>query len=101
MAVRYTVQKSRPSAKVDVKDQGHRGKRKNTESSALTVHSRVFAVGRTQQAATDDTIAWPPGGDGLRRWEKRRMLSSLSVCLFVCQHDGFRTIRSKMMKLGG
>jgi len=22
-----------------------------------------------QQAATDDTTAWPPGGDGICRWE--------------------------------
>jgi len=29
-----------------------------------------------QQAATDDTIAWPPGDDGLRWWENQRMLCS-------------------------
>jgi len=40
------------------------------------MHSKACAVGRTQQAATDDTIAWPPEGDGLRRWENQRMLSS-------------------------
>ena len=51
--------------------------KKTAVSSPLTVHSRACAVGRTQYAATDDTIAWPPGGDGLRRWEHRRMLSSL------------------------
>jgi len=51
--------------------------RKTAESSPLTVHSRACAVGRTQYAATDDTIAWPPGGDGLRRWENQCMLSSL------------------------
>jgi len=33
-------------------------------------------MGRTQHAATDDTIAWPPVGDGVRRWENQRMLSS-------------------------
>jgi len=27
------------------------------------MHSKVCAVGVTQQAATDDTIAWPLGGD--------------------------------------
>jgi len=25
----------------------------------------------------------------------------LSVCLFVCQHDNFRTIKRRMVKLGG
>jgi len=29
-----------------------------------------------QQAATDDTIAWPPGDDGLRQWEDWPRLSS-------------------------
>jgi len=52
-------------------------KRKTAESSPLTMHSRACAVaGRTQQAATDDTIAWPPVGDGLRRWENQRILCS-------------------------
>jgi len=39
------------------------------------MHSKACAVGGTQ-AATDDIIAWPTGGDGLRRWENQRMLSS-------------------------
>jgi len=46
-----------------VKDQGHKGQRQKTaESSQLTMHRRACAVARpyTQQAATDDTIAWPP-----------------------------------------
>jgi len=38
-------------------------------------HSKLCAVGRMQQAAADDTIALP-GGDGLRWWENRHMLSS-------------------------
>jgi len=38
-------------------------KGKTGESSPLTVHSKACAVGRTQQAATDDTIAWSPRGD--------------------------------------
>ena len=29
------------------------------------MHTKACAVGRTQQAATDDTIAWPTGGDGV------------------------------------
>jgi len=40
------------------------------------MRSKAWAVGGMQQAATDDTIAWPPGGDELRRWENQRMLSS-------------------------
>jgi len=51
--------------------QGQRSKVKVTrdkkgetaDSSPLTVHSKACAVGRTQQAATDDTIAWSPRGD--------------------------------------
>jgi len=39
-------------------------KRKTAESSPFTMHSKACAAGRTQQAATDDTIAWPPGMTG-------------------------------------
>ena len=72
LAVRYIVQKSRPSLKVNVKGQRSRSplrkKRKTAESSPFTMHSRACAEARPyEQAATDDTIAWPPGGDGLRR----------------------------------
>jgi len=41
------------------------------------MHTRACVVGRMQQAATDDTIAWPPGGDGLQWWENCCMLSSI------------------------
>jgi len=51
------------------------------------MHSRAFAVARPyaargmQHAATDDRYhCLPPGGDGLRRWENQRMLSS---CFYV------------------
>jgi len=48
-----------------VKGQGHHGqKRKTAESSPLTMHSYACVVGRTQQVATDDTIAWRPGVTG-------------------------------------
>jgi len=40
------------------------------------MHSKACARGGTQQAATDDTIAWPFGGDRLRQWENQHMLSS-------------------------
>jgi len=55
--------------------------KKPAETSPLTMHSRACAVaiGRTQEAATVDTIAWPPGGDGLRRRENERMLSRCFV----------------------
>ena len=45
------------------------------------MHSKACAVGGTQQAATDDAIAWPPGGDGLRQFENQRILSSF--CFFI------------------
>jgi len=65
-----------------VKAQGHQGqKRKTAELSPLTIHSKVCTAGGTHQKATDDTTAWPAGGDGLRRWENQRMLSSLFVIL--------------------
>jgi len=54
-------------------------KRKTAESCPLTMHSRACAVGRTQQAAADDTTAWPPMGDGLRGCENQRVLSSVST----------------------
>jgi len=53
-------------------------KRRTAESSPLTMISRAWVVGHTQQAATDNTIAWPPRGDVLRRWENQHMLSSFS-----------------------
>jgi len=46
------------------------------------MHSKACAVGGTQQAATDDTIAWPPRGDRLRRLENQRMRSSFTVFIF-------------------
>ena len=67
LAVRCIAQKSRPNSTVKVNGQKSRSpgtkKGKTAESSPLTVHSKACAVGRTQQAATDDTIAWSPRGD--------------------------------------
>jgi len=61
-----------------VKGQGHQGqKTKNCRAIPLTMHSKACAVGGAQQAATDDTTAWLPGGDRLRRWENQRMLPTL------------------------
>jgi len=63
-------------------------KGKTSESSPLTVHSKACTVGLTQQAATDNTIAWSPRGDGsarwwrLRRWENQCMLSSFVNYLY-------------------
>ena len=58
-----------------VKVIGDKKKRKTAKSSPLTMHSRACVVGHMQQAATDDTIAWPPAGDGLHWWDNQRMLS--------------------------
>jgi len=38
-------------------------------------------VARAQQAATDDSIAWPLTGDELRWWENQSMLSSFILTL--------------------
>jgi len=38
---------------------------KTAESSPLTMHTKACAVGLTQQAATDDIIAWPSRHDGV------------------------------------
>jgi len=59
-----------------VKVTGTKNEKKLLSIIQLTMHSKAFTVGRTQQAATDDAIAWPPRGDALRRWENQRMLSS-------------------------
>jgi len=74
LAVRYIVQKSYPSSKVKVK--GERSRSPGTENEKLLSHphgqcivGRAPYLGRTQQSATGDSIAWPPGGDGLRWWE--------------------------------
>ena len=68
----FECQRQRPKVKV-TRDK----KRKTAESSPLTMHSKACAVGGAQQAATDDTTAWLPGGDRLRRWENQRMLPTL------------------------
>jgi len=68
LSVRYIVQKSRPNSKVKVTRDI---KRKTAELSPLTVHSMVCAIAGPYAAT-----AWPPGGNGLRRWENQRMLSS-------------------------
>jgi len=57
--------------------------RKTAESSSLTMHSEACAVGGTQQAATDNTIAWLPGGDGLSRCK-------ISTCCLVFSNDSVR-----------
>ena len=68
LAVTYAVQKSRPSSKVKIKGRRSRSpgtkKRKTAELSPLTLPSKACAVGGTQQAATDDTIACRPGVTG-------------------------------------
>ena len=88
LAIRYIVQKSRPSSKVKVKGQRSRSPLRKNEKLLSHPHSQCIVgrapkLGRTQQAVTDDTIAWPPGGDGLRRWENQRQLSSDDVISWV------------------
>ena len=75
------VQKSHPSFKVKVTRD--KKKQKSAESSPLTVHSTTCAVGCMQQAATGDTIVWPPRGDGLCRWENQHLLSSSAIRLYL------------------
>jgi len=45
------------------------------------MRSKACTLGGTQQEATDDTIARPSGGDGLRQFENQHMLSSF--CFFI------------------
>jgi len=127
-AVTYTVQKSRPSSKVKVKGQRSKikvtrdkKKRKTAKSSPLTILSKAFAhcaVRCTQQQTIP--LRRSRGGDRvtavhadgglrerssealrspvLRRWENQRMLSSLSVCQFVCLF--VNTITSQRLNVG-
>jgi len=79
-------------------------KRKNAESSPLTMHSRACAVARPYAASSNGRYHCVAArGYWLRRWENQRMLSSLSVfvCQCVCRHDNFRTIKRRTIKLGG
>jgi len=64
LVVRYSVQKSRPSSKVKVTRDKKYNEKLLSRSSPLTLHSEACAVGGTQQASTDDTIAWPLGVTG-------------------------------------
>jgi len=54
LAIRYAVQKSRPSSKVKVKGQGYEGQKKTkktAESSPLTMRSRACIVARPYAAS--------------------------------------------------
>jgi len=85
LAVRYVVQKFRPSLKVNVKchrprSPGRDKKRKTAESSPLTMHIRACAVARPYAASSNrrcHCVATHRWQDKLRRWENQRMLSSL------------------------
>jgi len=88
LAVKCNVQKSRPSSNLGskVKGQGHRGQKNEkllSHPQRQCIVYDVRRIGRMQQAATDDTIAWPPGADELRRWENQRMLSSYLLIFFL------------------
>jgi len=81
--------KSRPSSNVKVKGQGHQGQKTGKLLSHPVDNAQYGVrriVGRTQQAATDDTIAWPPGSDVLRRWKNQRTLSSFLLNMTSCSH---------------
>jgi len=63
------VRRSRSKVKVT------RGK--NRKTAELTMHSRACAVTRPYAVRSNRRYhCVPPGGDGLRRWENQRMLSS-------------------------
>ena len=64
------------------------------------MHSNACAVRRAirskqQQAATDDTIAWPlrGGGDRLHRWENQRMMSSSSSLITLARRPSSSSLR--------
>ena len=73
LAVRYVVQKFRPSSKVKVK-----GQSSSTKIEKLLI--RVIPIDNAYRArpyaARRRYHCVPPGGDGLRRWQNQRMLSS-------------------------
>ena len=58
-------------------------KRKTAESSLLTMHSRACALARRYAARSNRRYHGVPlGGDGLRRWENQRTLSSFVLILY-------------------
>ena len=64
-----------------------RTKNKTAESSPLRMHNNACAVGRTQQAATDDTTAWLPGGDGVTAVDDDGYAGGkISACCLVIQN---------------
>jgi len=70
-----------PRSRSKVKGQGRQGQKNEkllSHPNWQCIVGHAPYVGRTQQAATGDTIAWSPGGDGLRRWENQRMLFSFN-----------------------
>ena len=74
-------------------------KRKTAESSPMTMHSKACAVGRAQQAATNDTIACPPGVTG---YVSEKISACCLVCQFVYQFVSLfvRTITSERLNIG-
>ena len=95
LAVRCTVQKSRPSSYVNVKGQGHRDKKQRSAESS-PMHSYACSVCSTQQAQTIRSALWCHSKHDvtplsacwwqLRWWENQRMLSSWGKVLHPTQH---------------
>jgi len=115
LAVRYTIQNSRPSWNVKVRGQRSRSpETKNALSAADTPGCVRMVCARCKQrvAAADGPIGCQLV---LRSYVVRQFYVDgkinacclvclsvcLSVCLFVCSHDNFRTIQRRMMKLDG
>jgi len=126
LAIRCMVQKSHPSSNLGVKGQGHQGQK----NEKLLSHPhwqyivRHALLRRTLHAAADyiplrRSRGWQGNGSTrwrrfagavlgalrpppvLCRWENQHMLTSLSVCQYVCPHDNFRTTKHRTNKLGG
>ena len=71
-----------------------RDKKRNYRVIPLTMHSRACAVGRTQQAATEDTTACRPGVTGYAGGKIR------ACCLvFVCDECIQDLLQSSMQIL--
>ena len=86
MAVRCTVQKSRPSSKFKVKGQRSRSPRKKTKKVRHFV--RESSSGRGPRAALDAGAATPVG-------KPAHAVYSLIVSKHAGEYDGARTVRGR------
>jgi len=83
-----------------------RGQNREPASSPFTVHCKVCAICCRFRTAADETIPWPPGGEGSARWREasaacvRCMFGETSLALVYWNFCCYRVSGSKTSDFG-